>query len=58
MKLMSSSGKGSEEKIIYGKSGSWPRLTLVERSFLEGSIESPWMKFGEVRDIISAATNK
>ena len=53
-KLISSSSKDSVKKIVYGKSGSWPRLTLVERSFADGLIESPWVKLGEVRDAIVA----
>ena len=49
MKLIGSISKDSEEKVVYGKTGRWPRLTLVERSFSEGLIESPWVKLGEVR---------
>lgn len=50
--LIGSDSKDIKGQIIYGKSGNWPRLTLVERSFAEGLIESPWVKIGEVRGII------
>lgn len=55
-RLIGGDSKDIRGQIIYGKSGSWPRLTLVERFFAEGLIESPWVKIGEVRDIVVVLT--